>query len=206
MKKHLAAMAAAFLLMTGTAYAADGSVEGKVKGPMDMGLDVVVRDSGRGNWDRGHSGVGVAIGGGSRKKVDKTIELQLISRTADMSALTTDELTAWYKDGIAPTNADVFITRSAEDGSYAFTGIPEGSYFCVILMPGGGELTGEPDRTTAAEELQKFLPAWDTYQLLTIGMKLYAVQTVDVKADSVTKFDYSFAAPGLQERAKKKTE
>ena len=52
MKKQLAALAAAFLLMTGTASAADGSVEGKIRGPMDLGLDVVVRDSGTGNWDR----------------------------------------------------------------------------------------------------------------------------------------------------------
>ena len=205
MKKQLAAIAAAFLLMTGTASAADGSVTGKVKGPMDFGLDVVVRNSGRSTLERGDSGVGIAIGG-ARKKVDKTIELQLISRAADMNALTKDELTAWYKDGIAPTNADIFITRSAKDGSYAFTGVPEGSYFLVILMPGGGELTGEPDRTTAAEELKKFLPSWDTYQLLTIGMKLYAVQSIDVKADAVTQFDYGFAAPGFQERAKTKKE
>ena len=123
MKKQLAALAAAFLLMTGTASAADGSVEGKVRGPMDLGLDYIVQDGGRGN--RGPSGLGVAIGG-AKKNVDKTIELQLISRTADMNALSQDELTAWYKDGIAPTNADVFITRSAEDGTYSFTGVPEG--------------------------------------------------------------------------------
>ena len=147
------------------------------------------------------SGVGVAIGG-ARKKVDKTIELQLISRTADMKALSQDELTAWYKDGIAPTNADVFITRSAEDGTYSFTGVPEGKYFLVILMPGGGEITGETDRTEAGQELQKFLRGWDMYQLFTIGMKLYSVQTLEVKADSVTTFDYGFAAPGLHERGK----
>ena len=203
MKKHLAALAAALMLMTGTVSAAAGSVEGKVKGPMDMGLNVVVRDSGTGNWDRGQSGVGVAIGG-AKEKVDKTIELQLISRTADMKALTNEELTAWYKDGIAPTSADVFITRSAEDGTYSFTGIPEGSYYLVILMPGGGEITGEPDRTEAAEELQKFLRGWDMYQLFTIGMKMYSVEILDVKGDAVTQFDYSFATPGLSERAKRK--
>ena len=204
MKKQLAAIAATFLLMTGTAYASDGGVEGKIRGPMNLGFEVVTRDSGRGNWDRGDSGVGVSIGGGARKKVDKTVELQLISRTADWNALSRDEVTAWYKDGIAPAGADVFITKSAEDGSYAFTGIPEGSYYLVVLMPGGGNLTGEPDRTTAAEELKKFLPNWDAYQLLTIGMKLYSVQTLDVKADKITRFDYDFAAPGLSERARKK--
>ncbi len=203
MKKQLAALAAAFLLMTGTASAADGSVEGKVKGPMDLGLQVITRDSGTGNWDRGQSGAGIAIGG-SRKKEDKTIEVQLISRAADLKALTRDELTAWYKDGIAPMNADVFITKSAEDGTYAFTGVPEGSYFMVILMPGGGTLTGEPERTEAGEELQKYLPAWDMYQLFTIGMKLYSVHTIDVKSDAVTQFDYDFAAPGHAERAKTK--
>ncbi len=205
MKKELAAVAAAFLLMTGTASAADGSVEGKVRGPMDLGLDVVVRDRGNGNWDRGAAGVGVAIGG-AKQKVDKTVELQLISRTADMNALSQDELTAWYKDGIAPTGADVFITRSAEDGTYSFTGVPEGSYYLVILMPGGGNLAGEPDRTEAAQELQKFLRGWDMYQLFTIGMKLYTVHTIDVKADSITKFDYGFAAPGLSEKGTIKKE
>ena len=201
MKKQLAALAAAFLLMTGTASAADGSVEGKIRGPMDLGLDVVVRDSGTGNWDRGRSGVGVAIGG-ERNKVDKTIELQLISRTADMNVLSQEELTAWYKDGIAPTNVDVFITRSAEDGTYSFTGVPEGKYFLVILMPGGGNLSGESDRTEAGQELQKFLRGWDMYQLFTIGMKLYTVQNVEVQADKITQFDYGFAAPGLSEKGK----
>ena len=203
MKKELAALAAAFLLMTGTASAADGSVEGKVRGPMDLGLDYIVQDGGRGNG--GAAGFGVAIGG-AKKKTDKTIELQLISRTADMNALSQDELTAWYKDGIAPTNADVFITRSAEDGTYSFTGVPEGSYYLVILMPGGGEVTGENDRTEAAQQLQKFLRGWDMYQLFTIGMKLYSVHTIDVKADSVTTFDYGFAAPGLSEKGKIKKE
>ncbi len=203
MKKQLAAIAAAFLLMTGTASAAGGSVEGKVKGPMDLGLQVIARDSGTGNWDRGHSGAGIAIGG-SRKQEDKTIELQLISRTADMKGLSRDEVAAWYKDGIAPTNVDVFITKTAEDGAYAFTGVPEGKYYLVILMPGGGNLTGEPERTEAGQELQKFLPSWDMYQLFTIGMKLYSVQIVDVKADAVTQFDYDFAAPGLPERKKVK--
>ena len=199
MKRQLAALAAAFLLMTGTASAADGSVEGKVRGPMDLGLDYIVQDGGRGN--RGASGLGVAIGG-AKKNVDKTIELQLISRTADMNALSQDELTAWYKDGIAPTNADVFITRSAEDGSYSFTGVPEGKYFLVILMPGGGNLSGESDRTEAGQELQKFLRGWDMYQLFTIGMKLYTVQNVEVQADKITQFDYGFAAPGLSEKGK----
>ena len=203
MKKQLAALAAAFLLMTGTASAADGSVEGKVRGPMDLGLDYIVQDGGRGN--RGASGLGVAIGG-AKKNVDKTIELQLISRTADMNALSQDELTAWYKDGIAPTNADVFITRSAEDGSYSFTGVPEGKYFLVILMPGGGNLSGESDRTEAGQELQKFLRGWDMYQLFTIGMKLYSVQNVEVQADKITQFDYGFAAPGLSEKGKIKEE
>jgi hypothetical protein len=205
MKKQLAALAAAFLLMTGTASAADGSVEGKVRGPMDLGLEVIVRDSGTGNWDRGRSGVGVAIGG-EKKKVDKTIELQLISRAANLNALSQDELTAWYKDGIAPTSADVFITRSAEDGTYSFTGVPEGSYYLVILMPGGGNLAGETDRTEAAQELRNFLRNWDMYQLFTIGMKLYTVHTIDVKADSITKFDYGFAAPGLSEKGTIKKE
>ena len=199
MKKQLAALTAAFLLMTGTASAADGSVEGKVRGPMDLGLDYIVQDGGRGN--RGTSGLGVAIGG-ARKKADKTIELQLISRAADMNALSQEELTAWYKDGIAPTNADVFITQSAEDGSYSFTGVPEGKYFLVILMPGGGNLSGESDRTEAGQELQKFLRGWDMYQLFTIGMKLYSVQNVTVEADKITQFDYGFAAPGLSEKGK----
>ena len=199
MKRQLAALAAAFLLMTGTASAADGSVEGKVRGPVDLGLDYIVQDSGRGN--RGASGLGVAIGG-ARKKTDKTIELQLISRAADMNALSQEELTAWYKDGIAPTNADVFITQSAEDGSYSFTGVPEGKYFLVILMPGGGNLSGESDRTEAGQELQKFLRGWDMYQLFTIGMKLYSVQNVTVEADKITQFDYGFAAPGLSEKGK----
>ena len=174
MKKQLAAFAAAFLLMTSTASAADGSVEGKVRGPLNLGLNVVVQDNGRGN--RSAAGLGVSLGG-EKPKVDKTIELQLISRAADMNALSQDELTAWYKDGIAPTNADVFITRSAEDGTYSFTGVPEGKYFLVILMPGGGNLSGESDRTEAGQELQKFLRGWDMYQLFTIGMKLYTVQT-----------------------------
>ena len=52
MKKQLAALAAAFLLMTGTASAADGSVEGKVRGPMDLGLDYIVQDGGRGKQGR----------------------------------------------------------------------------------------------------------------------------------------------------------
>ena len=199
MKKQFAALAAALLLMTGTASAADGSVQGKVRGPMDLGLDVVVNDGGRGN--RRAAGLGVAIGG-EKTKSDKSIELQLISRAVDMNALTQDELTAWYKDGIAPTNADVFITRSAEDGTYAFTGVPEGKYFLVILMPGGGTLSGEPDRTEAAQELQKFLRGWDMYQLFTIGMKLYSVQSVTVEADKVTQFDYGFATPGLSEQGK----
>ncbi len=206
MNKYLASIAAAFLFAAAsTVNAADGGVEGKVKGPLNLGLDVVVRESGRGNWDRGQSGVGISIGG-SKEKVDKTIELQLISRSADMKALSEDELTAWYKDSIAPTNADVFITRTAEDGSYSFTGVPEGSYYLVILMPGGGNLTGEPDRTGTGEELKKFLRAWDMYQLFAIGMKLYSVQTIEVKADAVTQFNYDFAAPGLSERAKTKSE
>ena len=203
MKKHLAAVAAALLLMTGTASAADGSVEGKIQGPLDLGLDVVVRDSGRGNGERGTHGLGVAIGG-AKTKADRTVELQLISRAADMKALSQDELTAWYRDGIAPAGADVFITRSAGDGAYSFTGVPAGKYFLVILMPGGGGLTGETDRTAAAQELQKFLRNWDMYQLFTIGMKLYTVRTVDVEADTVTRMDYSFAAPGLSEKGKKK--
>lgn len=199
MKKQLAAFAAAFLLMTSTVSAADGSVEGKVRGPLDLGLNVVVQDNGRGN--RSAAGLGVSLGG-EKPKVDKTIELQLISRAADMNALSQDELTAWYKDGIAPTNADVFITRSAEDGTYSFTGVPEGKYFLVILMPGGGNLSGESDRTEAGQELQKFLRGWDMYQLFTIGMKLYTVQNVEVQADKITQFDYGFAAPGLSEKGK----
>ena len=202
MKKQMAAVAAAFLLLTGTASAADGGVEGKVRGPLNMGLDVVVRDNGQGSLGRGTSGIGVSIGG-AKKNTDTSIELQLISRTADLKALSDDELTAWYRDGIAPTGADVFITRSAEDGTYSFTGIPEGSYYVVLLMPGGGEISGDPDRTTAAQELQKFLRSWEMYQLFTIGMKLYAVQIVDVKADTVTHFDYDFAAPDFSDRKRK---
>ncbi|MBR1553549.1 MAG: hypothetical protein IJ631_06025 [Schwartzia sp.] len=53
MKKQLAALAAAFLLMTGTASAAGGNVEGTVRGPLDLGLEVVVRVSGGCNWVRG---------------------------------------------------------------------------------------------------------------------------------------------------------
>ena len=201
MKKYLASIAAAILFaMTSTVNAADGGVEGVVKGPIDMGLEVVVRDSGRGNWDRGQSGVGVAIGG-EKKKRDHTIELQLISRSMDTKALSKEEITAWYKDGIAPTGANVFISTT-EDGKYSFTGVPEGSYYLVILMPGGGELSGEPDRSEDAISLQQFLPVWDMYQLFTIGMKVYAVQTVDIKADQMTKFDYDFATPAFQNRKK----
>ena len=204
MKKQLAVMAAAFLLMTGTASAADGGVEGKVKGPLDLGVDLVVRDSGRGNWERGQSGVGVSIGG-EKKKKENTIELQLISRATDMNALSEAEITAWYKDGIAPTDADIFIAKADENGKYAFTGIPEGQYFLVVLMPGGGELTGEVDKSSDAEELRKFLRAWDMYQLSTIGMKLYAVQTIDVKPDQMVQFNYDFNARMFQERKKVKS-
>lgn len=203
MKKELAAMAAAFLLMTGTASAADGGIEGKVLGPLDLGVSIVVSDRGRGSGERGRAGVGVAIGG-ERKKTDRTIELQLISRAADMKALSDDEIAAWYKDGIAPTGADVFIAKADEKGNYAFSGVPEGSYYLVILMPGGGKLSGEPDRSSDARDLQQFLRAWDMYQLFTIGMKVYAVQTVDIKPDQVTKFNYDFTASTFQERKKTK--
>lgn len=204
MKKQLAAMAAAFLLMTGTACAADGGVEGKVKGPLDLGVELVVRDSGRGNWDRGQSGVGVAIGG-EKKKTENAIELQLISRATDMNALSEAELLAWYKDGIAPTGADIFIAKADENGKYAFTGIPEGSYFLVILMPGGGELSGEADKSSDAAELQKFLRAWDMYQLSTIGMKLYSVQTIDIKPDHMVQYNYDYNVRMFQERKNKKS-
>ncbi len=199
MKKFMASVAAAFILTSaGIVNAADGGVHGVVRGPVDLGLEVVVRDSGTGNWERGRSGVGVAIGG-DKKKRDHTIELQLISRSDDIKALSRDELTAWYKDGIAPTGANVFIS-STEDGNYAFTGVPEGSYYLVILMSGGGQLSGEPDRSADATALQEFLPAWDMYQLFTIGMKVYAVQAVDIKADQMTEFNYDFTASTFQQR------
>ena len=205
MKKYLASLAAAIVFAAaGTVSAADGGVEGVVKGPVDLGLEVVVRDSGRGNWDRGTSGVGVAIGG-DKKKRDHTIDLQLISRSMDVKALTRDEISAWYKDAIAPTGANVFIS-STEDGKYSFTGVPEGSYYLVILMPGGGQLSGEPDRSEDATSLQQFLPAWDMYQLFTIGMKVYAVETVEVKADQMTKFNYDFTASAFQNRKKTKNQ
>ncbi len=192
MKKIFICIAAVLLLMTtGTAYASSGDIEGTVKGPLDLGLEVVVHDAGSGNWDRGNTGVGVAIGG-ARRKTDKTIELQLISKTADMKSLSAEELVAWYKDGIAPSSVDVFITRSGDKGEYSFTGVPEGKYFLVILMPGGGELTGEADMLAELQELKGFLRAWDMYQLFTIGMKLYSVQTVEVKSDTITHFDYNF--------------
>ena len=188
MKKCMAIAAAAFLLLTGTAGAA-GVLEGTVKAPPDIGLEAI-RAGGAGNA----SGFGVAIGG-AKKKLEKSIQLQLISREADFSRLSDGELEAWYKDGVAPANVGVFIERSAEDGTYAFAGIPAGSYYLVIIPPGLGDASARPSSARTVEALSKQLRNWEMYELFTLGMHAYTVQAIELKDNDVTRFDYDFAAP-----------
>lgn len=187
MKKCLATAAAAFLMFMGTAGAA-GVVEGVVKVPLNLGFEPIGSKGGSG----GAEGFGIAING-AKKKVDKSVQLQLISRMADYSRLSDNALEAWYKDGVAPENVSVFIVKSEEDGKYAFTDVPAGSYYLVIVTPGLAK--SAPVQSRIAQDLSKRLRNWEMFELFTLGMHDYTVQPVEVKDDTVTHFDYDFSAP-----------
>ena len=186
MKMRIAALAAAFLMMAGTA-GASGGVTGTIKAPVELGFEVL-----RTGGERGALGVGIAVGG-TKKKPDRRITLQLIPFEGDLSRLSDDELSAWYKDGVAPANANVFIEKSEEDGAYSFADVPAGRYYIVVIPPGLDKTGSEATRAEA--ELQKRLRNWEMYELFTLGMHTYTMQVVDVKDGEDARFDYDFSAP-----------
>lgn len=186
------------MIMSGTA-GASGGVNGFIRLQPDLGFTVMAEGGSRGAGDRGAAGVGWSIGGEKRKGA-RSISLHLISRAENLGSLSDQEIEAWYRDGVAPSGRDVFLMHCGEDGRYEFGSVPAGEYFLVIVTNAMSGMDMAPKTSRLSDELQAFLPSWDSFQLFAIGMNQYAVQSVSVSDGVMTRLDYDFASPPFAEK------
>lgn len=189
-KKLVAAVAATVLL---TAGAASGEAAGSVAGNIRASKVRVERMQIPGDGvQRDHNAIGFSIGG-KKRAAAITANVQLIGRDMDMSRFTNEQLNAWYRDGVAPSGAPVFIAKADANGNYHIDGVPEGAYYLLIVSPNQVDTRNLPLSAAKAEEkLQAYLPDWNAFSLLVIGMNDYVVQEVLVRDGLVATANYDF--------------
>ena len=196
LKKTIAALAVSMML-TVTASAAT-TLSGTVHLAPTMGNAIAVNGGGLGSV----SGVAWGIGGGSKHAV-RQATLQLIAKDIDMQAIPQDQLDAWYHDGVAPEGQPIYITKADAQGKYSFGEIPQGSYYLLIIAPGQLNNWEKPMAQQKAEDkIENYLPNWDAFSLLTLGMNDYVIKEVDVLKGVPKTVDYDFNASPLKELSK----
>lgn len=153
--------------------------------------------------DRSITGVAWGIGGSSKGRTARLATLQLIAMDIDMKSIPHKDIDAWYHDGVAPEGYPIFITKSAEDGTYSFEDIPQGSYYLLIIAPGQLNNWEKPlSQKKVEEKLKHYLPNWDAFSLLTLGMNDYTIKEVNILKGVNMTVDYDFNESPLKSLSK----
>ena len=147
---------------------------------------------------------GVSWGlGGSKGRTVRQATLQLIAMDINLKAIPQSDIDAWYHDGIAPEGYPIFITKSAEDGTSSFENLPQGAYYLLIIAPGQLNNWEKPLAQKKAEEkLKNYMPNWDAFSLLTLGMNDYVIKEVNILKGVATTVDYDFNESPLKSLTK----
>ena len=83
-----------------------------------------------------------------------------------------------------PANAPVYHTMTdKKTGKYEFHGIPEGTYFLVILDSYGRDAAQNLTELDDKQQLRQKLPNWESFELFNVGPRSCLVQMVTVKRD-----------------------
>ena len=149
------------------------------------------------------TGVSWGLGGSAKGRTARLATLQLIAMDINMKAIPQSDIDAWYHDGVAPEGFPIFITKTAEDGTYSFGEIPQGAYYLLIIAPGQLNNWEKPMAQQKAEEkLKNYLPNWDAFSLLTLGMNDYAIKEVNILKGVPVTLDYDFNESPLKNLSK----
>ena len=191
MRKWMAALAVSLAMAISTAEAA-GGVNGFIKLRPELNFTAMGSGATR-NGERGTAvGIGWAVNGEKGERSGRTTKVQLISRDMEMTALTAEEIAAWYQKDVAPTGQPIFLAEAEENGAYEIDDVPEGRYYLVIVAGQMDDGSADPMRTRSGEGLSRYLPQWDQYAMFVIGMNSYTVQEIEVKDGAMTRADYDF--------------
>lgn len=134
--------------------------------------------------DASAGGISWDLAAPKNKFHDKEADVWLIGKDFTYDELSSKEIDDWYRFGKIPANAPVYHTMTdKKTGKYEFHGIPEGTYFLVILDSYGRDATQNLTELDDKQQLRQKLPNWESFELFNVGPRSCLVQMVTVKRD-----------------------
>lgn len=134
--------------------------------------------------DASAGGISWDLAAPKNKFHDKEADVWLIGKDFTYDELSSKEIDDWYRFGKIPANAPVYHTRTdKKTGKYEFHGIPEGTYFLVILDSYGRDAAQNLTELDDKQQLRQELPNWESFELFNVGPRSCLVQMVTVKRD-----------------------
>lgn len=126
------------------------------------------------------------VGAPKNSKPKITAENWLISTSVDFQKIPDATISAWYRDGIVPPGAPIYLAKSDPTGAYRFEDVPVGTYYLVNLDPFGKPFDEGRKEREVRQELEARLPHPDEFYLFFVGVKNCLVQKVTVEAGKET--------------------
>lgn len=134
--------------------------------------------------DASAGGISWDLAAPKNKFHDKEADVWLIGKDFTYDKLSDKEIDDWYRFGKIPANAPVYhTTTDKKTGKYEFHGIPEGTYFLVILDSYGRDAAQNLTELDDKQQLRQKLPNWESFELFNVGPRSCLVQMVTVKRD-----------------------
>lgn len=187
MKRFYRSLAVAFALALGataslpaaSAAPATGEVTGSVyTHGSERGMKIASAP------DASAGGISWDLAAPKNKFHDKEADVWLIGKDFTYDKLSDKEIDDWYRFGKIPANAPVYHTMTdKKTGKYEFHGIPEGTYFLVILDSYGRDAAQNLTELDDKQRLRQKLPNWESFELFNVGPRSCLVQMVTVKRD-----------------------
>lgn len=187
MKRFYRSLAVAFALALGataslpaaSAAPATGEVTGSVyTHGSERGMKIASAP------DASAGGISWDLAAPKNKFHDKEADVWLIGRDFTYDELSDKEIDDWYRFGKIPANAPIYHTETdKKTGKYEFHGIPEGTYFLVILDSYGRDAAQNLTELDDKQRLRQKLPNWESFELFNVGPRSCLVQMVTVKRD-----------------------
>ena len=174
MKRMISMLVLCLLLSCSTIAAAAGSISGIVNQPNSArGMQLAKGEAGGGMiWD---------MSAPKNKKASNNVDVWLIERGINFTALPYDTVQKWYVDGTIPQGQPIYHTSTNEEGQFEFKDIPAADYYLMILDSNGQEQNQNLTEKMSRDELMKKLPHVDEFELFMVGMRTCLVQKINLK-------------------------
>ena len=174
MKRKISILVLCLLLVGSTIAAAAGSISGIVDSPNSArGMQLAKGEAGAGMmWD---------MSAPKNHKSSTKVDIWLIERGINFTALPYETVQKWYVDGTIPQGQPIYHTVTNAEGQFEFKDIPAADYYLMILDSNAQEENQNLTEKMSRDELMKKLPHVDEFELFMVGMRTCMVQKINLK-------------------------